>query len=61
MKRLFFQLILSVMITACHDANQAPKTIDNTVFEQSSNDCFDNKPAHDSHLGKTPVLGCPVK
>ena len=49
------------MITACHDANQAPKTTDNTVFEQSSNDCFDNKPAHDSHLGKTPVLGCPVK
>ncbi|MCO6553042.1 MAG: hypothetical protein J6563_08740 [Gilliamella sp.] len=61
MKRLFFQLILSVMITACHDANQAPKTTDNTVIEQPSSDCLDNKSANDTHLGKIPALGCPVK
>lgn len=49
------------MITACHDANQAPKTTDNTVIEQPSSDCLDNKSANDTHLGKIPALGCPVK
>ncbi|MCO6537620.1 MAG: hypothetical protein J6569_08390 [Gilliamella sp.] len=61
MKRLFFLLTLSVMITACHDANQAPTTTDNAAIKQPSNDCLDNKSAHDSHLGKIPALGCPVK
>ncbi|NUF48850.1 hypothetical protein [Gilliamella sp. ESL0250] len=61
MKRLFFQLILSVMITACHDANQSPKKNDSAVFEQPSNDCLDNKPANGTHFDKIPALKCPVK
>ncbi|OCG19551.1 hypothetical protein A9G28_09570 [Gilliamella sp. Fer1-1] len=61
MKRLFFQVILSVMITACHDVNQAPQKTDNAAFEQPSGGCLDNKTANDSHLGKVPALGCPVK
>ncbi|SCB76463.1 hypothetical protein [Gilliamella intestini] len=61
MKRLFFQLILSVMITACHDANQAPQKIESIEFKQPSNDCLNNESANDSHLNKIPASGCPVK
>ncbi len=49
------------MITACHDTNQTRQKTDSVVFKQSSNDCSDNKSAHDSLFDKIPALGCSIK
>ncbi|OCG01175.1 hypothetical protein A9G12_01050 [Gilliamella sp. wkB112] len=72
MKRLFFLLVLSVMITACHhnepeliacpDANPTPKTEDIKNVEQPNDDCMNDRAINNSHsLNKIAVLGCPVK
>lgn len=59
MKRLFFPLILSVMITACHDENQNTTTKNETVTHQSKLDCMNDKP--NLNLDAIAADGCPVK
>lgn len=49
------------MITACHDANQAPKKNDSAELKQPSNNCLNHSSANNLHLDSTPALGCPVK
>ncbi|MBI0004976.1 MULTISPECIES: hypothetical protein [Gilliamella] len=61
MKRLFFPLLLSVMITACHDENQQPTTKNETVSHQSKLDCLQDKPTKSLNFDAIPVDGCPVK
>lgn len=57
MKRLFFPLILSVMITACHDENQKATTKNETVTHQSKFDCMNPN----LNLDAIAADGCPVK
>jgi len=61
MKRLFFPLLLSVMITACHDENQKSTTKNETVIHQSNLDCLNNKSKKSINFDTIPVDGCPVK
>lgn len=74
MKRLFFLLVLSVMINGCHDDNrtseiiacqdvkQTPKTKDLNNVEQPTNDCSNSPAINNSHpLNNIEVKGCPVK
>ncbi|WP_294963959.1 hypothetical protein [uncultured Gilliamella sp.] len=65
MKRLFFQLILSVMITACHDVKQEQQPKEITLIEQSAeqpaNNCSKNAATSKlNHLDQL-AQGCPVK
>ena len=61
MKRLFFPLVLSVMITACHDENQQTTIKNETVTHQSKPDCLQDRPTKSLNFDTIPVNGCPVQ
>lgn len=60
MKRLFFQIVLSVMITACHEVNEKQTNKEATIAEPPSSDCLNDKPANHLDLNNIPVESCPV-
>ncbi|KFA58823.1 hypothetical protein A9G34_07760 [Gilliamella sp. Choc4-2] len=61
MKRLFFQLVISVMISSCHDANLQHKIENATIIEQQTNDCLKDNATNNLHqLGNITVQACPV-
>ncbi|OCG16096.1 hypothetical protein A9G09_03840 [Gilliamella sp. wkB292] len=64
MKRLFFQLILSVMICACHDTNQQQKIDNEAIVESKNKDCLSDNAGNNLHqLDNIAIAaqGCPVK
>jgi ABC-type Fe3+-citrate transport system substrate-binding protein len=61
MKRLFFPLVLSVMIIACNDKNQKPTTKNETVTHQAELGCLNDKPKKSLNLDSVPADGCPVQ
>lgn len=60
MKRLFFQIVLSVMITACHEVNEKQTNKEATIAEPPSSDCLNDKPANHLDLNNLPIESCPV-
>lgn len=65
MKRLFFQLLLSVMISACHNSYQQQKNDVITNIkpqDEVHNDCLNNSATQNLHkIDNIAVQGCPVR